>query len=218
MEEGTMATVWATMVGYWTKDPSTGWSHTFAIKNGLHDLAAQMAGAKLAGGVTRVGIVAHGDQAGVVRLDRQLTTTTVGTFAPDFMALTPFLTPDAMLIFYSCIAGEGQEGSRLLTAISGFLPGRTIVGFEMYGFIGPAGLANAPGNMDATSTGMVQLAVKEAGKYGKLGPWAKFAKWAKNGRIIRIPYLEQSRRPKKTCANPSCPGHSDAGHACPGYY
>jgi hypothetical protein len=41
-----MATIWPTMAGHWTKDPFTGWSHTFPIKNGLHDLAAQMAGAK----------------------------------------------------------------------------------------------------------------------------------------------------------------------------
>jgi hypothetical protein len=213
-----MATVWATKVGSWTKDPSTGWSHTFAIKNGLLELAAQMDTAGLNGTVTRVGIVAHGNQPGVVQLDRELRYNTVASFALDFQALIPFLTVDAMLIFYSCIAGKDTPGTQLLSGISGFLPGRTIVGFEMYGLIGPAGLPNAPGNMDAVSSEIMQLAVKEGGRYGKLGPWSMFAKWARNRSLVRMPYLEQSRRPNKTCANPKCPGHSKGNHACPSYY
>ena len=57
----------------------------------------------------------------------------------------------------------------------------------------------------------MQLAL--TGNYGKLHPSSKFAKWARNGKITRMPDLEQNRRPNTTCADPSCPGHSDAGHA-----
>jgi len=68
-----MATVWAAHVGafQWKNDPAkTGWSHLFAFES-LSDLVQQMfrLGPELPGQVTKLGIVAHGDRDGDVRLE-----------------------------------------------------------------------------------------------------------------------------------------------------
>jgi hypothetical protein len=120
-----------------------------------------------------------------------------------------------MLIFYSCIAGQGAEGSLLLTSLSTHLPSRTIVAFEVFGLIGR--LPNTPGAMEATTTSSPELASRPGGTIGRLSPWSRFAKWAKSGKIVRLPILEQNGRPGRRCANPSCPGHAAAGDRCPGW-
>lgn len=184
--------------------------------NGLKDLMESM-GPRLRGRVTRLGIVAHGDQPGVVRLDHPLSVSTVRRFSADLRDLRLWLTSDAMLIFYACIAGRGDEGSSLLVALSRELPQRTIVGFELYGFIGPGGLLNAPGVVTATEASDSQLALQRASQHGRLHPWCPFAKRARGGVIRHIPILEQSERPRQTCANPTCRGHSRPDHSCRGW-
>jgi hypothetical protein len=32
-----------------------------------------------------------------------------------------------------------------------------------------------------------------------------------------LPMLEQNNRPRKTCANPACPGHEHPRHSCQGW-
>lgn len=211
-----MATVWAYRIGSWTEDSSTGWSHTISMQ-GLSDLCESLMSKGLQDRVRRLAIVAHGDQSGLVQLDRNLTSSTINTFAAELTRLAGFLTRDAMLIFYSCVAGAGEAGSQLLVSLSSRLPNRTIIGFEMFGLIGTPGLPNAPGRMQASETSLAQLAVQPGGTVGELGPFSRFAKWARNGAVVRFPILEQNNRPGRRCANPQCPGHAAAGHRCHGW-
>src|SRR5438105_1487049 len=200
-----MATVWSFRVGAWASDTATGWSHTIGPFNTLRDLMTLFDNARLQGAIRRLAIVAHGNEPGVILLDRRLTAATIGTFTTELHNLRRYLTSEAMLLFYSCIAGAGAAGSRLLVDLSTQLPGRTIVGFELYGLIGPAGLLNAPGNMTATDAANAQMAMQPNAQHGLLGPWSQFAKRARDGEIVHIPVLEQNGRPNRTCANPACP-------------
>lgn len=211
-----MATVWAHRVGAWEQKPETGWSHTFPVQ-GLSQLMDLVERASLRGVVTHLGIVAHGDQPGVVQLDRLLTSATTADFRAEFQRLRWYLTRDAMLTFYSCIAGQGERGSQLLIEISRQLPGRTIVGFEVFGLIGPSGLKNAPGHMIGTDTAVLQFAMDRRSQLGRLDPWCPFAKRARDARIVHLPMLEQKNRYNKTCAYPGCPGHKEPRHSCSGW-
>src|SRR3569623_1843221 len=215
-----MATVWSYRVGAWKGSPGTGWSHTIAM-SGLSDLADSMARANLMGPVdgtvTHLAIVAHGDAPGNVELDHPLTAGSSSHFTDAFDRIKRFLSRDAWLTFYSCIAGKDEPGSRLLCEISRLLPGRTIVGFELFGLIGPPGALNAPGTMVAIETPIAQLAVNPRAQHGNLNPWCPFAKRARSGKIVHLPILEQNGRPGKRCANPACPGHSSPSHSCEGW-
>lgn len=142
-------------------------------------------------------------------------------YASIWRNLKQYLTPTAMLTFYSCIAGAGQEGTGLLTAISTRLPGRTIVGFDVYGLMGSAGLPNAPGNMAAQMGGAAGLAMPRQGSLGSnLTPWGYNAKWAHNGRLVRIPMVEQMFKVdrdgghRNRCANEACLGHATPQQRC----
>ena len=149
-----MATVWAAREDAftWKNDPTkTGWSHAFAFSS-LSGLADQMIRVvpALTGAVTKLAIVAHGDERGHVQLDRLLTPESATSFRQDFMQLDAFLGPYARLIFFSCIAGKDEPGSALLNIISGkFLPRRHIIGFEVFGGVGPGGMRMLAGNINA---------------------------------------------------------------------
>jgi hypothetical protein len=211
-----MATVWAYRVGAWSTNPATGWSHTIQMK-GFADLVATLSKENLGKRVSHLAIVAHGDQPGQIVLDKPLTAATLDSFDASLARLGAYLTPDGMLSFYSCIAGKGPEGSALLVALSSKLRGRTIVGFELFGLIGPPGLKNAPGNMVATEASNAQMAMNPSSQHGKLSPWCPFAKRALNGQIVHYPLLEQASRPDNSCANPQCPGHKEPSHFCKGW-
>lgn len=223
-----MAAIWSfrTGAGRWTRDPSTGWDDTVEFSD-FHRLLPELDRRGLRGRVERLGVVAHGDSSGLVQLSSagNLTPSSVASayYAPIWTDLRLYLTGTAMLAFYSCIAGAGAEGSQLLIAISNRLPGRTIVGFDAYGLMGPAGLPNAPGNMDAQSGGAAGLAMPGLGGTGnRLTPWGFNAKWAYHGRLVRITLFEQmsldrNRRQTNHCANPACTGHSDPRHRCTGW-
>lgn len=213
---GDMATVWAYAVGAWSKSPASGWSHTISMR-GISDLVASLSAAKLNRRVTQLAIVAHGDAPGQVVLDHKLTASNVANSSAILKRLGGYLTSDGMLTFYSCIAGRGDEGSQLLVALSNQLRGCTIVGFELYGLIGPSGAPNLPGRMTATDASDAQGAMSTKYQHGNLSPWCPFAKRARDGQIVHYPVLEQNGRPNKRCANPTCPGHSDPHHSCQGW-
>ncbi len=184
---------------------------------GLSDLCDQLEKAKLNGAVSHLAIVAHGDSPGTVELDHVMTAATTPHFGTDLIRLTRYLTMNAWVTFYSCIAGKDELGTRLLIELSRQWPGRTIVGFEMFGLIGPAGGLNTPGTMTAVETPLLQLAMKPGAQHGNLNPWCPFAKRARDGRIVHLPMLEQNGRTNKRCANPSCPGHTSPAHSCNGW-
>jgi len=134
-----MATVWAFREdAFEWKDNAaqTGWSHVFKF-HGLSDLVIQLRRASLMGQVTKLGIVAHGDTNGFAKLDRGLTFESAPTFKAEFLQLHGFLIAYARVIFFSCIAGGGAPGTKLLNFLSGHcLPHRHVIGFEVFGDIG----------------------------------------------------------------------------------
>ena len=117
------------------------------------------------------------------------------------------------MAFYACIAGQYEDGSSLLEKISNFLPGRTIVAFSVYGYLGP--FQNLPGVVQAANDS--QIAPKDKA-LGFLDPWCRWAKRAKDGKVVHVDILSQNKDPKKRCAKKGCGGHAAVGDACPGYY
>lgn len=185
--------------------------------SGLTDLVDAMDRLRLRGAVTHLAIVAHGDSPGTVELEHPLTAGSIPHFGAAFDRLNGLLTRDAWVTFYSCIAGKDEPGSRLLSGISRRLAGRTIVGFELFGLIGPPGALNAPGTMTAIETPIMQLATNPRAQHGNLNPWCPFAKRARDGKIVHLPLLEQNGRLGKRCANPACPGHALPSQSCNGW-
>ena len=218
---GQGATVWAShnMVDVdWKNTPTSGWSHLFKHVRGLGDICEAMKGAGLQDGVSQLGIIAHGNDAGQVLLDRPLRPETVESFSGEFHELAKYLRTDGILTFYSCIAGFGKMGSALLAAISSLLPERTIVGFEVSGVVSKGdGERPPPGRVWGTTDDPTLFSPVPNKAIGMLNPWNPFAKRARNGRIVHITIGEQNERPNKTCANPACPGHGKPGDLCPGW-
>jgi hypothetical protein len=212
-----MATVWAAhiapRIGQWQQQAyETGWSHTFRFSSLTH-LVNQMSYCRGLrerhptaplrtmrpprpdsheyGQVTRLGIVAHGDREGVVELDRHLTADSMPSFATELEELSTYLTPDAKVIFYSCIAGAGIDGDRLLNTLSVRLRGQTIIGFTVFG---ETDASEALSAIAPQSPGRVREAphgrgTGRSGREGLLGPWSIYAKWSLNGAIVRRPII-----------------------------
>jgi hypothetical protein len=205
-----MATVWAARIGNWHSDTSSGWSHNLGF-NALSDLLTTLGDEGLRGRVNRLGIVAHGDVGGLVQLDRNLTVSTLSSFSRELNALKDYLTLNAMLIFYACVAGRAEPGTRLLRELSQILEGRTIVGFNVYGCYSPH--PSVPGQM--RSSLMPSCSTGSTG--GPMSPWNEHAKWAYQGWIARWPYDEQIRRDSYRCGYPSCDGHRNPRDRCTGW-
>jgi hypothetical protein len=128
-----------------------------------------------------------------------------------------FFTPTLRPIARLSIAGKDQPGSALLAAISGLLPGRIVVAFEVFGVFNRAGVGDPdpPGSVWA-SVGLNPGGLPDK-ELSRLNPWHKLAKRARDGIVIHLPILEQSQRKNWTCANPACQGHKFAGDSCPGW-
>src|SRR5207245_4750512 len=131
------------------------------------------------------GIGAHGDRAAAVVVDRELSATSFPLFSGGFDALARALTKQAKLVFFSCIAGKDAPGSSLLMALSLRLPGRTIIGFEVYGWV--AVEPSAPGQILEDVDGWPGANAPAPRPAVIMTPWGRFAKWALDGRIIRYP-------------------------------
>jgi hypothetical protein len=110
-----MPTVWAShnspRTGNWVDHAySSGWSATIGFAT-LDGLCASMDERGFAGGVTQVGIVAHGDSPGVVHLDRELTATSIASFTSglDAGSLSHAAGKGHLLQLY---CGQGCAGQR----------------------------------------------------------------------------------------------------------
>ncbi len=170
------------------------------------------------GQIRKLGIVAHGDEPGKVQIppDRpepggkqvDLTVSTVDQFAKDLAALADYMWVNARIIFYSCIAGQGPDGSKLLNKLSGvYFRDRHVIGFEQYGVANdgeqPAGelrcsQASVMGTVNPkfycnpTATMKTVTDVRRQAEQF-LSEYAIYAKWSYHGRIIKIPYSEIRR-------------------------
>jgi len=162
--------------------------------------------------------VAHGDESGVVKLDSILSAQTISRFDFQLSRLRSFLTADSRLIFFSCIAGSGEAGSALLNALSTRLRGCTVIGFEVSGRVGSAGILSKPGQVtaDTSTPGLLpNPVVANTSGTKTLDEYSWFSKWSKDGRVIRIGMLEQGRPGRNNrCASPKCPGHRHAYERC----
>jgi len=184
-----MATIWAWRhdAGEWTaNDPErTGWSHQMAF-HGLPDLIQRMTALKpaVAGQVTKLGIVAHGNQSGTVQIDPVLTSATAMSMEKDLRRLNEFLAPYARLIFFSCVAGNGDEGTRFLNLLSSqFFPHRYVIGFEVWGLF--SRLTPAPGMIDASMLDRSSMPAGPGPNSSRLTEYSWYAKWSLDGTIIR---------------------------------
>jgi len=224
-----VASVWSSAIGGNWK-PGRGYTHCINMWN-LESLLHQLEREKLQGTVDKLGILAHGDRPGQVLLEgkkRVMNSFNLHEFSAAITSLSRFLRPSGKMIFFSCLAGMGSEGDKLLAAISALLPGREIVGFNELGWVGPgtggelggapsvAGAIKARGNLpDRSSAAAVGLPY--------LTEWSPSAKWARDGYIVRPPRKEvltaQTLDPlgEQRCGSFWCKGHRKPGQWCRDY-
>jgi hypothetical protein len=150
--------------------------------------------------INKLGICAHGDISGVVDISAATVLRASNVDYPGILtqlrAIENFLTRDAMVIFFSCVAGQGVEGTRLLTNLSGVWPHRIIIGFTTFGYIDTSmGARNAPGNIydtGQTLDGRVAGTLIHSGRLrpGRMDENGPSAKWVRNRRVLRAPLID----------------------------
>ncbi len=206
-----MAHVWAHRKGYWSDELSgTGWTHHVSFGT-LRDIAQQLSSARFQkASVYRLAIVTHGPQGGQVELDDGvLEANTVARYTPDLALLRPYLMRPARIIFGSCLAGLGKDGTALLTILSrDVFPGCHVIGFEKFGYVGvvtmeptTVGQIACVGSGDKAADGSVDtcnppaqgtpMNPMQGGNI--LNEYSWYAKWGWKGKIIKLPLSEQSK-------------------------
>ena len=195
-----MTTVWAARnnTGVWVDRSKVGdWRYIVSFSD-LGDLIRQLESLLPSpkGQIRKLAIVAHGDENGVVQLDRNLTPASALSFRSEFSALSQFMINFGRVIFFSCIAGGGEPGTQLLNTLSAHcLPGRHVIGFEKFGSMGRYGSENTPGAIFAAQSpppSPLDLIVADSTQGKRLSEYSWFSKWSLNGRLIRIPLGDQS--------------------------
>ncbi len=171
----------------------------------------------LAGRISRLVINSHGSGGGgTVKLDRTLNLRSLSTFAADLRRLARFMDRGAehgrpKLIFTGCSAGADERGTIFLREISEIFVDVNVIAFEMRSnqiFSTHQPLAAG----DIWIPGYIVGGVDPA----RSDPFHPAAKWVRNSIVLRYPLREQQSRRNQRCANPACPGHSDAHHQCDG--
>ncbi len=147
--------------------------------------------------IPKLAIIVHGSLYGILYIEnskknvplsqknkdsfKYLSPNTICFFENDIRELGKYLTQDAEVIFYSCLAGGGNQGTYLLSKISEYLPKQTIIGFTTKGETGGHFLQNKnPGAVyertDSTTKPMIPRTVKsESAKHAKNGVITKGA-------------------------------------------
>ena len=183
--------VWAYRIGKALPNPADGWPHVVKIRN-FKDLISHLERARLVGNVSKLAIVAHGDSAGLVQMDRNVSPDNVELFADDFGKLATFLTKNGKLMFMACQAGLANEGTHLLKKISSYLnPDQVVVGFSINGFWVGESSPGLAGNIFEAPKSMRGMPLKEYKGSKRMTEDSVFAKWAQDGRIIRLPLQEE---------------------------
>jgi hypothetical protein len=200
--------VWAHHIGNFKPQKDSEWNETLKFDT-LTDLVQQFKEKNIArGGIHKLAIVAHGDTGGLVQLtEGDLTRQTIGTFSKVLPAIQDYLWTNARVIFYSCIAAEGTEGSWLLNDLSNsYFPGRHLIGFEKYGLVPKEGTPIATGDVACSAgrvggnggpifpcepsptLGLVLDPRKKREQF--LSEYSIYAKWSYRGELIKIPFSE----------------------------
>lgn len=190
--------VWSFRVFHFRPNKAGGWSHTIHFDK-LTELLKKLEDEKLHGRVNKFVIVAHGDKAGLVKLNKDLTTETLESFAADLTTLGKFLTPDGKLLFESCQAGAGEGGSLLLVNLSKLLkPEQTVVGYIVNG-LGPGPGGGLAGDIFEAPKSMPGMAASQfKGSKRRMTEESFYAKWARGGKIVRLSLLEEFEKRRGT--------------------
>lgn len=185
-----------------TSEAANGWEtgYGFTTLQGLvnalrdHDHATRR--------INKLGICAHGDVGGLVQISTATDLTASNVDYPAILTLLTdlgtYLTHDAQVIFFSCIAGQGAGGTALLNRLSTLWQGKVVIGFTTFGYIDLSfNASNAPGNIYDTGQ-VTQLAADFTGQMVAAGRTTiprmsesnATAKWSRNGSLIRTPAID----------------------------
>ena len=90
------------------------------------------------GEILRLAIMAHGDQGGKLAVsgsgEQPLTAANVKDFHSTLHTIGLYTREKSTILLTGCLAGQGEEGTRLLKALSEVWPGRWVVGFTTIGY------------------------------------------------------------------------------------
>ncbi|MEM6990259.1 MAG: DUF4347 domain-containing protein [Myxococcota bacterium] len=179
-----------------------GWNMLLEPFSGTSDLLSKLRSRRFAesgwpwaaeldirGRVRKLGIMAHGDP-GEVRVGPVISSE-VFARRPQIRAHwqqigTEFVTPNGMIAFFSCTVAAGREGTDFLKELSNLWPGRTVVGFVSYGYVGGGIGRTMAGNV--TDTLRTSRPRDQPVGFRRLHHRGPTAKHARNGVIVRWPY------------------------------
>lgn len=188
--------IWANCRGAF--QPGNGWDNVISLPrtNNLRYLIQELERMGARGQVSRLALIAHGDEPGVIHTDPLMNQVSIfqsATVAGPIADLRDYLEPSAQVLLMSCIAGAGPQGSSFLRALSTFWPGRTVVGFitsgEINSYYFTAGDVFDTGGAFVGGTVLDRLPRAELIRR-RLTPQSASAKWARNGEIVRLPSAE----------------------------
>ena len=218
------ATVWAYREGNFAGNTNSGWSHCIEfgkedsikeieddgrrgrVDRGTLSLLDKLEKAGLRGRIERLAIVAHGAPGKVFmsgltgKLDSAGNAIGRAPASPENLRdLSTYLQKEGMLIFASCNAGLGLDGSKFIMSLSKELPERVIVAYTIANSFSP--WSSSPGEVNEAPNNALERGTPT------MSAWGIYAKWAYKGKIVRIPYDEMNAFNRSSCANPHCPHH-----------
>jgi hypothetical protein len=161
------------------------------------------------GEISRLAIMAHGDQGGVAMVDgrdapTKLTPSTFEHYRSTLGRIGSFTKPMSTILMMGCLAGQGELGTQLLKLLSSVWAGRDVVGFRTIGYRYPGEMtkvADTPNELP----GMKDTNVDSPTMWQKQGtedavrtlwaknqlPWASeqspHAKIVRNGAVFKCP-------------------------------
>lgn len=188
--------IWAYRPGAF--QAGNGWDSVISLPmtDSLHYLMQELERIGARGRVSRLALVAHGDEPGVIHTDPPMNQVSLfqnARVAGPIASLRDYLEPSAQVLLMSCVVGAGLRGSSFLRALSTFWPARTVVGFitsgELNSHYFTAGDVFDTGGAFSGGTVLDRLPRAELLRR-RMTPHSASAKWARNGEIVRLPLAE----------------------------
>jgi hypothetical protein len=155
------------------------------------------------GEILRLAIMAHGNQGGIVAINgkadpEKLSPDNVDSFHAHLHTIGLFTRTKSTILFASCLAGQGDSGTRLLIALSKVWPGRWVVGFSTLGYRHPGMMkrrgepCELPGVRDTDATDELYADTRRFDKqwndFEKM-PWTSEA--SINAKVVRDGIVER---------------------------
>lgn len=189
-------------------EPKTGlWRKTVRVKS-LSEVVQAAKGETAQSGLSRLGILAHGDVGGLLTVgDDVLHPASFDDFKPQFEALRPCLAGNAEFYILGCVTGAGPDGSALLKGISEILRGVRVIAFNVINAVNPKNPRREGGifskacyDPEVWATGSksaldAALALRDGKLWQNLADEkAPQAKIAKDGKIVKWPSDEDPKK------------------------